>query len=194
MVSSLPDLPLLKKTDTDTLQAVQEESSSQESEPDILNPTPSLSTHSSTSSLLKKHPSKRTLSPYRMSSVIKLEYDLSKPVYAEIKQQILGKLLDWVLPNHSSSTEAATTSLWIASPMPSPSPTIGHHSFIPNGEELMREMWFTSQDNVNLLLEVCRQGFHGLPTTPKMKALIDLYLTWVQVYKEGGCALVLERE
>ena len=66
-------------------------------------------------------------------------------------------------------------------PSPIPSPRVGS-SFTPNGAELMLEMWFTSQDNVNLLLEVCRQGLQ-LPMSElvSLRRVIDLYHSWFQV-------------
>ena len=119
---------------------------------------------------------KRRTSPYRMSSVIKLEYDLSDKVYSLVKHLILKYLLKWILPDQGNAKL----------PPPSPSPFLSRRaSSVPQGAELMRDMWFTSRDNVNLLLEVCRHGFQISTAIPDevatLKRLTDLYFTWVQV-------------
>lgn len=171
-----PDIP--SKKEEDGLQSVQEESS-QESEGE--GGPPSTHTQSSTSSsyaLHKKHVAKRNTGPYRMSSVIKLEYDLSHPIYTKVKHLILKYVLRWLVP-------AGRGAEHVPLPSPSLSPTAAlHTTFVPNGVELMHEMWFTSRDNVNLLLEICRQGFQmSLTQTPMLKKLIDLYMMWMQVSK-----------
>ena len=128
----------------------------------------------------KKHVASRATSPYRMTSAIKLDYDLSHPVYAAVKRLILRRLLDWVLPTEQRGGGVAQT-LPTPAPSPIPSPLVGS-SFTPNGAELMLEMWFTSQDNVNLLLEICRQGFQmPLSELASIKRVIDLYISWFQV-------------
>ena len=96
---------------------------------------------------------KRT-SPYRLSTVIKLEYDLSNPVYMKVKNILLTYILRWFLPSTS---------------------------YQGNRVELMKEMWFATRDNISLLLEVCRQGFLTLTEPAYMKSLIELYRYWIQV-------------
>ena len=45
---------------------------------------------------------KKRVSPYRMSSVIKLEYDLSNPVYPLVKHLILKYILGWIKPERET--------------------------------------------------------------------------------------------
>ena len=114
-----------------------------------------------------------------MSQVIKLEYDLSHPIYEEVRTLILYQILSWLQTGKkapSSSTKLATPpSPTTPSPHPSPS-----SAFVPSGEELMREMWFTSRDNVNMLCEICRWCFL-VPSSEAIliKNAIDLYWGWI---------------
>lgn len=129
---------------------------------------------------------KKRVSPYRMSSVIKLEYDLSNPVYPFVKHLILKYILGWIKPERGDPKAA-----------PSPSPSLSQRpSFVPCGAELMRDMWFTSRDNVNLLLEVCRQGFQMSMANPRevdtLKKLTELYSTWVQVRGVLACSWLVK--
>ena len=128
--------------------------------------------HSKNGTTPSRHKKKR-VSPYRMSSVIKLEYDLSNPVYPLVKHLILKYILGWIKPDRGDTKDA-----------PPPSPSVSQQpSLVPRGAELMRNMWFTSRDNVNLLLEVCRQGFQMSTADPRqvdtLRGLSELYLTWV---------------
>ena len=120
----------------------------------------------------------------RVSEVIKLDFDLSHPVYHKLKL----KILRWVLrcmyncdllvrlkavPETSGSGS-------------SPTPYVLIEGEIPSGEELICEMWYTSRDNVNLLLEICRQGMMASQSDGKfncddMRNVILLYKSWVQV-------------
>ena len=120
--------------------------------------------------------------PYRMSSVIKLEYDLSNPVYEKIKNLVLLYVLRWFLPNGKEQLGgvAAKEAVYF---LPPPlhrdaTPTSG------KGVELMKQMWFTSRDNVSLLLEICRQGFLTLTDPAHQRLLVDLYRHGNQV---RGC-------
>ena len=43
---------------------------------------------------------------------------------------------------------------------PTPSPALDSSvdmSFIPKSTDMMRDMWLTSKDNINLLFEICHQ-------------------------------------
>ena len=165
--SSPAEVPGVKKEETDVrdLQSVQEE-------PDPDSEPVGGGSKVTTPSMQRK----RRTSPYRMSSVIKLEYDLSNKVYSFVKHLILKYLLRWILPGQG---DAKLPSL-------PPSPFLSRRSSsVPQGAELMRDMWFTSRDNVNLLLEICRHGFQMSTAVPDevatLKRLADLYFTWVQV-------------
>ena len=120
-----------------------------------------------------------------MSQVIKLEYDLSHPVYAEVKRIILECVLSWLQPDKDPVTYP------LKSPLPSPSltPTSPHlpksSSFLPSGSDLICEMWFTSRDNVNLLCEICRQSFLMSPAEAGLiRRVIELYWSWVSASGE----------
>ena len=113
-----------------------------------------------------------------MSSVIKLEYNTSHPIYAKIQNLILHSILKWVLPSNGGQRSSTTLES-----SPSSSPLFPRRiSFPLTGVELMREMWFTNRDNVNLLLEICRVGFQTpLSEATTLKKLIELYFHWEQV-------------
>ena len=151
----------------------------QEEESSLDRGTRSSTSASTASSLHKKH--HRHTEGYRMSQVIKLEYDLSHPIYAEIKRIILERVLSWLQPDK----EVVVSFGPLKSPLPAtslapPSPLLPKPSFLPSGTELIAEMWFTSRDNVNLLCEICRQCFLGnLEETPLVRRVIELYWSWV---------------
>lgn len=112
-----------------------------------------------------------------MSSVIKLEYDLSHPVYTQVQNLVVLYILRWFSPSSSEHLKGSARSggsLVLAFSDPG---ELG----APNGAELMRQMWFTTRDNVSLLLEICRQGFTTLTDSAHKRALIDLYRHWIQV-------------
>ncbi len=115
-------------------------------------------------------------SPYRMSSVIKLEYNTSHPIYAKIQDLILRCIIKWVLPSSGGGNLTLESS-------PSSSPLFPRRITFPlSGVKLMREMWFTNRDNVNLLLEICRVGFQTpLSEATILKKLTELYFHWEQV-------------
>ena len=166
---TLTELPSTSKTSEQQLQSVQEEPLGT---PISAAPRP---TTTSNSALYKR---KRTQNPYRLSSVIKLDYDLSHPVYKKVKNLVLKYVLMWVLPRNQQGRSSEPR----IPGSPAPSPISLHQKFMISGVELMRDMWFTSRDNVSLLLEVCRQGFDTpLSETIKLKKLIDLYFYWQQV-------------
>ena len=120
----------------------------------------------------------------RVSEVIKLDFDLSHPVYHKLKLHILRWVLHCMdkcdllvrlkaVPETSGSGS-------------SPTPYVLKEGEIPSGEELICEMWYTSRDNVNLLLEICRQGMMASQLDSKfscadMRNVIVLYKSWVQV-------------
>lgn len=116
---------------------------------------------------------------YRMSSVIKLEYDLSNPVYEKFKNLVVLYLLRWFLPNAKEQLGgvAAREGVYFLPP------PVHHDSMAVSGmgAELMKQMWFTSRDNISLLLEICRQGFSILTDPTHMRLLVDLYRHWNQV-------------
>ena len=114
-----------------------------------------------------------------MSQVIKLDYDLSNPVYDEVKTVILARVLTWVHPSQKKASDTA--------PPPSPSspifPTPSSH--LPPDPEGMARMLFASRDNVSLLCEVMRQGLQGSLAHPQLaRRVVELYWGWV----EGGKA------
>lgn len=116
--------------------------------------------------------------PYRISSVIKLEYNLSNPIYLKVKDLILKYVLQWFLPNSQQQRGMEATNL---SCPPAPSLLPPQEIQGPSGAELMRAMWFTSRDNVSLLLEICRQGFSSSTPPTRVRQVVDLYRTWYQV-------------
>ena len=120
---------------------------------------------------------RRATEEFRLSAVIKLDYDLSDPIYAVIKDLILKYVLMWVLPSNSQQRGGGISG------SPAPSPLLPHRSkFRRSGVELMRDMWFTSRDNVSMLLEICRQGFQTpLLQTYTLRKLVELYFHWEQV-------------
>ena len=120
---------------------------------------------------------RRATDQHRMSSVIKLDYDLSDPVYPLVKDLILRYVLMWVLPSNSQQRGYGMSG------SPAPSPLVPRRpKFVPSGVELMRDMWFTSRDNVSMLLEICRQGFQTpLLQTYTLRKLVELYFYWEQV-------------
>ena len=136
-----------------------------------LAPHPALA---STSSFCKR---KRN-DPYRISSIIKLEYDLSNPVYLKVKDLILTYVIRWFLLNSEQLRDTAEVSLFCPPP-----PTILPPQELqgPSGAKLLRAMWFTTRDNVNLLLEICRQGFSSSTPPSLTRQLVDLYRIWYQV-------------
>ena len=125
-------------------------------------------------SLMKR---RRAADQFRLSSVIKLDYDLSDPIYTLIKDLILKYVLMWVLPSNSQQRGGGISG------SPAPSPLLPRRpKSVPSGFELIRDMWFTSRDNVSLLLEICRQGFQTpLLQTVTLRKLVELYFQWEQV-------------
>ena len=125
-------------------------------------------------SLLKR---RRAADQFRLSTVIKLDYDLSDPIYASIKNMILKYVLMWVLPSNTQQRGGGISG------SPAPSPLLPRRpKFVPSGVELMRDMWFTSRDNVSMLLEICRHGFQTpLLQTYTLRKLVELYFHWEQV-------------
>jgi len=135
---------------------------------------PALSSRSSSSSIRGRH---KKNSPYRVSAVIKLEYDLSNPVYGKVKNLILKYVLQWFQTGSSNRGAESLSSAW------PPPPTVLNPSegLIPSGTELIQKMWFTSRDNVSLLLEICRQGFSHETPISTTRQVVDLYRSWYQV-------------
>ena len=176
-----PDLPKPQDTSSmrHTLHAVLEEESPLDPNTRSLSPAPSSSSPSFQRKHTRERGGKHVLTPYRMSQVIKLEYDLSHPIYDEVKRIILQQMLSWLQPEREPPTN-------LKSPLPPPSPTVTSprpspsFPLLPSGEELMQEMWFTSRDNVNLLCEICRQSFLMKPSEAVLiKRVIELYWGWM---------------
>lgn len=113
-----------------------------------------------------------------MSSVIKLEYDLSNPVYTKVKNLVLVYILRWFLPNGQDQLKDVPTYRVTFLPPPVMPEREGEG---PSGVQLMKQMWFTTKDNVKLLLEICRQGFSTLSEPLHKRLLVDLYRHWIQV-------------
>lgn len=117
--------------------------------------------------------------PYRMSTVIKLEYDLSNSVYTRIKNLILWYILHWFLPREQQQLLKRDVVNGSA-PLP-PSLLAPQDMDTPSGVSMMRAMWYTTRDNVSLILEICRQGFTTLTDPAHKRALVSLYSHWTQV-------------
>ena len=164
----LVEVIVTRASPADTLDSLMEEGSS---DTDAAEATPPVADSSS-----PKYKRKRG-NPYRMSSVIKLEYDLSNPVYEKVKKLILLYILRWFLPSGKELLKgvARECEVYLL-----PSPVI-HQEVGTSGVELMKHMWYTSRDNVSLLLEICRQGFTTLSKPSHMRLLVDLYWHWNQV-------------
>ena len=112
-----------------------------------------------------------------MSSVIKLEYDLSNPVYTKVKNLVVVYVLRWFLPSGPDQLDKASTSVCFLPP-----PLVPQDEGVgPGGVQLMKQMWFATRDNVKLLLEICRQGFTTLTDPLHRRLLVDLYRHWNQV-------------
>lgn len=126
---------------------------------------------------------RKRVNPYRMSSVIKLEYDLSNPVYTRVKNLVLLYILRWFLPNGSGKEQLVGMAAGGQDSSLSPPLLLSRESEdeLSGGVDLMKRMWFTSRDNVNLLLEICRQGFTTLTDPVQKRLLVDLYRHWNQV-------------
>ena len=119
----------------------------------------------------------------RVSEVIKLDFDLSHPVYCKLKLCIL----QWVLRCMDKCDLLVRLNAIPSSSSNSPTPHILTEDNMPSGEELICEMWYTSRDNVNLLLEICRQGMIASQSENKFNGedtrnVIMLYKSWVQVW------------
>lgn len=140
---------------------------------------PLASSSHSTASLRSKH---KKINPYRLSSVIKLEYDLSNPVYNKVKSLILKYVLLWFQSSSQQQQQQQKGLDMMSGPWP-PMPTVlpPREDQSPSGAELVRKMWFTSRDNVSLLLEICRQGFSHFTPIVQSRHVVDLYRTWYQV-------------
>lgn len=145
-----------------------------------------MTTAPSSDPLPRKH--YRRSENYRMSQVIKLDYDLSNPIYAEIKRLILCRVLNWLQPEKEGVSYVGP----LRSPVPSPSlaPPSPLRPKFPrpfNGVQLISDMWYTSRDNVNLLCEICRQSFEGsLMETGLIRRVIELYWSWVDGAQSGA--------
>lgn len=101
-----------------------------------------------------KHPHIKHL--LTVSSIIKLDYDTSDPIYNVIRLLILKFVLRWIMPGYHSKwpgsiAKLATPSPSLLSPM--------EESFVPKSADLMRDTWFTSRDNINLLFEIFHQVY-----------------------------------
>ena len=154
-----------------TLDALQEESSlDQGTRPSPTSATPPASCGHSPS--LRDRKRLHRSGGYRMSQVIKLDYDLSNPVYDEIKGIILARILSWLQPGDAVSYAVSH---------PPPFSPLRPHPTPLTGPNLIAKMWFTSRDNVSLLCEVFRQGFLGALSQPApVRKVVELYWGWAQ--------------
>lgn len=152
------------------LDAVQEESSLDQG----TRPSPVLATPPTSCGPSPSLRDKRRLhrsGGYRMSQVIKLDYDLSNPIYNEIKGIILTRILTWLQPGE-------TVTYAVSHP---PSTPLRPHPAPLTGADLITRMWFTSRDNVSLLCEVFRQGFlEALARPAQVRKVVELYWRWAQ--------------
>ena len=171
---SIIELPTPEVTRQQSLESVVEEDHSEDSLGDPSASECSTTPKKASPSLFKR---RRVAEEFRLSSVIKLDYDLSDPVYPLVKDLILKYVLMWVLPSNSQQRGGGISG------SPAPSPLLPRRpKFVPSGVELMRDMWFTSRDNVNMLLEICRLGFQTpLLQTYTLRKLVELYFHWEQV-------------
>ena len=141
------------------------------------------SSRSSSSSLHSRH---KKASPYRVSAVIKLEYDLSNPIYGKIKNLILKYVLQWFQTGSSNRGAENLSGAW----PPPPSVLLPCNDSTPSGTKLIQKMWFTSRDNVSLLLEIFRQGFSHPTPISTTRLVVDLYRSWYQVGLHGDLNMV----
>jgi hypothetical protein len=112
-----------------------------------------------------------------VSTIIKLDYDTSAPVYQTIRHLILKFVLKWIMPGFHSNRPGS-----IQPKLASPSPAllIENQDFMPDAVDIMREMWFASRDNINLLFEICHQAFLLPLLHPGVvNKLTELYSSWV---------------
>ena len=105
---------------------------------------------------------------YQLAALIEDTSDLSNPIYQRVKQLILEFVLQWLMAGTSPS-KASTSGK-------------GPQTNI-NGVELMKRMLMSSRDNVNLLLEILKQGFvdESFSNDHVLKNLISVYNKWMTV-------------
>ena len=108
---------------------------------------------------------------YQMSALIEEASDLSSPVVQLMKCLILKSVLRWLMSDMPSST-AVTSGASIS----------GTQANI-SGEELMKRTFMSSRENINLLLEILKQGFvdTSFSNDTVLKDLISLYNKWMTV-------------
>ena len=108
--------------------------------------------HSSSSTSSNGNKQQRLKHSMTVSAVIKLHYDTTDPIYNAIRQLILKFVLRWIMPGYHSNRPGAVQQR-LTTPSPSMLAPL-EESFVPKGSDLMRDTWFTSRDNVNLLFEI----------------------------------------
>lgn len=91
-----------------------------------------------------------------VSAVIKLDYDTSAPVYNELRHLVLKFVLKWIMPGfHSNRPGSVRPKAQVASPNPLQGAV--NPSFVFAVGDLIKDTWFISRDNVNMLFEIFHQ-------------------------------------
>ena len=88
----------------------------------------------------------------RISSLIRLAYDTSDPIYSQTKQLVLQKILNWLL--YRSSERLLVN---IPDDLTQEMLHSGSYPSQLNGVDLLNKMHFSTCDNITLLLEMLRQ-------------------------------------
>jgi hypothetical protein len=111
----------------------------------------------------------------RISSLIRLAYDTSDPIYSQTKQLVLQKILNWLL--YRSSERLLVN---IPDDLTQEMLHSGSYPSQLNGVDLLNKMHFSTCDNITLLLEMLRQGF-SLPVIYKVPhQIVELYHKWME--------------
>ena len=112
--------------------------------PSSISPLSSPSSSSSTPKL----PSKGD----RMSAIVRMAYDTSDPIYTQVKQLVLQKVLNWLMYKRSDQLlvnlpDELTQDMLLSGSFPSQL----------SGVELLNKILFSTRGNITLLLEMLRQ-------------------------------------
>ena len=87
-----------------------------------------------------------------MSAIVRLAHDTSDPIYAQVKQLVLQKVLNWLMYKRSDQLlvnlpDELTQDMLLSGSFPSQL----------SGVELLNKILFSTRDNITLLLEMLRQ-------------------------------------